>query len=186
MKPIKDWENVVASGNRESLPPGGYVIKITKVTDNPMKEYLKIIYDIAEGDQAGRYDDDWGRNPDNEFAHGFYRSYKDSAAGMFKAFTNAVEASNAQYIWDWKEEKLVGKRLGIVLAEEEYENNRGEVKVRLYVYSVHPADEIRQGKFKVPELKKLKSQSDFSKAVSQAPDEDLDVFKRINLDDVPF
>ncbi len=176
MKPISNWDDVVPTSNREALQPGGYVIKITKATDDPKKEYLKLVYDIAEGDQAKRYSDEWGLNPDNDYAHSFYRSYKEKALGMFKAFINAVEGSNAKYKWDWKEEKLVGKLVGIVLAEEEYENNRGEVKVRLAVNSVHTADEIRKGDFKVPALKKLKG--------AAAPE--VEGFTQITDADVPF
>ena len=176
MKPISNWDDVVPTSNREALQPGGYVIKITKATDDPKKEYLKLVYDIAEGDQAKRYSDEWGLNPDNDYAHSFYRSYKEKALGMFKAFINAVEGSNAKYKWDWKEEKLVGKLVGIVLGEEEYENNRGEVKVRLYVNSVHPADEIRKGDFKVPALKKLKG--------AAAPE--VEGFTPLTDADVPF
>lgn len=185
MKPIKDWENVVPSNNRAPLQPGGYVIKIQGAVDDPHKEYLKIVYDIAEGDEAGRFSGEWGLNPDNEYAHRFYRSYTEKAKGMFKQFTQAVEKSNPQYTWDWKEERLVGKRLGVVLAEEEYENNRGEVKTRLYVAGVYTADEIRKGDFKVPALKKLKNQSEFSKAVSgssSAPEG----FEPLTDDDIPF
>lgn len=161
MKPISNWDDVVPTSNREALQPGGYVIKITKATDDPKKEYLKLVYDIAEGDQAKRYSDEWGLNPDNDYAHMFYRSYKEKALGMLKAFLIAVDKTNGTHFEEQakkglKEEQLVGKLVGIVLSEEEYENNRGEVKVRLAVASIHTADEIRKGEFKVPALKKLK------------------------------
>lgn len=158
MKPIENFDKIQASGDFEKLPAGGYVIRITDVEDRPAddKQYLLITYDIAEGEYADHF-----RNTDAEFvfSHQFIRSYKEKALGMFKAFVNAVEASNAGFKWDWKESKLRGKILGVVLGEEEYENNRGEVKVGLKVKACKPADAIRNGDFKVPELKKLPEQS---------------------------
>ena len=55
MKPIKNFNTVNASGSRERLKPGGYVVRITAVKDNAKKEYLEVLYDIAEGPAAGYY-----------------------------------------------------------------------------------------------------------------------------------
>lgn len=153
MRPINGFDKVQASGEYERLAPGGYVIKIQSVTDDAKKEYLKVVYDIAEGSEAGRYKNEM---PENDYRHSFIRSYKEKALGMLKAFTNAIEESNPGYKWDWNERALSGKILGIVFGYEEYEANDGSIKERLYVRSCMSADRIRQGDYKVPELKKLK------------------------------
>lgn len=152
MKPIKDYDKIQAAGDFERLPAGGYVIKITDIKDEQAKEYLRIVYDIAEGPEKGRYKDE---APENDFRHMFMRSYKDKALGMFKAFTTALEESNTGYKWDWNEAGLVGKLLGVVIGYEEYEANDGNVKERARIASCMSADRIRKGDFKVPELKKL-------------------------------
>lgn len=154
MKPIKGYDKIQASGDFERLPAGGYVLMIQSATDDPAKEYLRITYDIAEGPEAHRY---LNETAENDYRHQFIRSYKEKALGMFKAFTNALEASNPGYKWDWKEGALAGKLLGVVLGYEEYEANDGNVKERLRVVSCLEADRIRKGDFKVPELKKLKT-----------------------------
>lgn len=159
MRPIKDFNKVTASEGFERFQAGGYVIRITEVHDEAAKQYLRIIYDIAEGSEAGRYKNE---TPDNEYRHRFIRSYKENALGMFKAFTLAVDASNGSKLTEQvndglKEEQLVGKLLGVVFGYEEYESNDGNIKERLYVASVMSADRIRRGDFKVPELKKLKT-----------------------------
>lgn len=156
MKPIKDFDKIQASGDFERLPAGGYVIRITEATDEPSKEYLRITYDIAEGPEAGRYKNE---EPDNAYRHQFIRSYKEKALGMFKAFTNALEESNKGYKWDWKESTLPGKILGVVIGYEEYEANDGNIKERQRIASCISADRVRQGDFKIPELKKLASSS---------------------------
>lgn len=185
MKPIKGYSKVQASGEFERLAPGGYVIKITDVQDEdaPDKQYLRITYDIAEGPEAGHF-----KNTDAEhvFSHQFVRSYKEKALGMFKAFTVAVDESNGTKFTDqvekgFNERQLIGKILGVVLCEEEYENNRGEVKTGLKVYSCMSADRIRQGEFKVPELKKLKQGSG-----STTPAPMPEGFTPMTDDDLPF
>lgn len=153
MKKINDWENVKASGDFARPAAGGYVCKIVDVTDTPDKEYLHIEYDFAEGEFKNYWFETaskfgwWGGD--------FYRSYKDSAAGMFKAFTNAVEGSNPGYKWAWEEDTLRDKVIGLVLGEEEYVKNDGSIGTRLKVRSVKTVEDIREGRFRVPELKKL-------------------------------
>lgn len=153
MKPINNWENVKASDDFRRPPAGGYICEIIRATDTPNKEYVHLEYDIKFGEYAGYWQETaerfgwWGGD--------FYRSYKDSAIGMFKGFTNAVEASNDGYTWDWNERGLEGKLIGIVLGEEEYIKNDGSVGTRLKVRSTKSVQDIRDGRFKVPELKTL-------------------------------
>lgn len=148
----KVWEETkVSEGGR--LPAGGYVAKIMNVEDRTDKQYLYIEFDIAEGDYIGYYDDlekragFWGGK--------MYRSYKDSALGMFKGFIRSVEESNKDFVWEWDEKKLVGKNVGVILGEEEYIGNDGSVKTRLKVNSTKSVQDIKDGKFRVPQLKKL-------------------------------
>lgn len=161
MKPIQGWENVKATGDFESLKPGGYVAIIKFVEDDAKKEYLKIQYDIHEGEFKDYYKDLYDSR--NFWGGNLYRSYKDTAAGMFKAFTTAVEASNPRYTWDWNERGLINKLVGIVLQEEEYiptqGENAGKVKTRLIVSDIKSVEEIRMGKFKVKDKKTLSPNS---------------------------
>lgn len=182
MRPIQGYNNIKASGEFERLAPGGYVIKITDVKDEDAddKQYLRITYDIAEGPEAGRFKD---TDEEHIFSHQFIRSYKEKALGMFKAFTQAVDESNGTKFTDqvetgFNEQQLVGRILGVVLAEEEYENNRGEVKTGLKVRNCMSADRIRKGDFKVPELKKLKQKA--------APNAIPEGFTALTDDDLPF
>ena len=161
MKPIKGYKDAKASGEFERLPAGGYVIKITAVQDEdaPDKQYLRIVYDIAEGPEAGRYKNE---DPDNDYRHAFIRSYKDTALGMLKAFLNAVDETNGTKLGETvedglDEQALVGKTLGVVFGYEEYVANDGNVKERLYVKSCMSADRIREGDYKVPDFKRLKT-----------------------------
>lgn len=74
---------------------------------------------------------------------------------MLKGFTNAIEASNKGYKWDWNEQGLKGKLVGVVIGEEEYINQKGAVRTRTYVNAVRSVETIEKGEFKIPELKKV-------------------------------
>ena len=154
MKPIANYDNIEAQGNEEykRLVPGGYVCRITKVEDHPDKNYLYIEFDIAEGEFTGYGASCLERNGFTPLR--MYRSYSDKAAGMFKGFIQNVEASNSNYHWEWKEQTLVGRLIGIVLGEEEYKKQDGSVGTRFNARDRSVAA-IRDGKFKVPEKKTL-------------------------------
>ena len=51
------------------------------------------------------------------------------------------------------EETLVGKKIGLVLREEEYYSNDGNVRTRLIVHSEFPIGKLADQK--VPDVKKL-------------------------------
>ena len=154
MNPINNWNNIEAQGNEEykRIVPGGYVCRITKVEDRADKNYLYIEFDIAEGEYTGYGSSCLERNGFTPLR--MYRSYSDKAAGMFKGFIQNIEASNSNYTWEWKEQTLVGRLIGIVLGEGEYKKQDGSVGTRFNARDLSVAS-IRDGKFKVPEKKTL-------------------------------
>lgn len=183
MKAI-DLNNVQEAQEFERVKPGGYVCVITSVEDMPKKEYLKIEYDIAAGALKDYY-----RTLYNN--RGFWgastiKSYKESALPFFKGFITAVEESNTGYHWDNDESKLVGKKVGMVLGEEEYEAKDGSIKTRLYVSNIRSVQKIAANDFKVPALKKLKNSS-YRDKPAQIPAGDMGDFAEVvNDSDLPF
>lgn len=165
-----DLTNVQESGDSRRPTPGGYACKITKVEDVPLDNstgkgnYLRIHYDITDGEFAGYYDGLRERYPESKTIGSYIRSYKEKALGMFKRFCSAVSKSNGNYVFDAKtnsdEQSLVGKKIGLVFGEEEYYSNSGEKKTRLYVAREYKLDDITSGNFTTPELKKLKEDND--------------------------
>ena len=184
MKVIENYENVQASSGEFAKPTaGGYICKIINVEDVPMNaqgkgDYLRIQYDIADGDFKGYYKeqfDKWGGN----WNASFIRSYKEKALGMMKHFTNCIEQSNTGYVWDWNEKGLVGKFVGLVLGEEEYKNSAGEIKTKLTVNQVKTVEDIKNGNFKVPAPKKLEVENSSNNIAEFTPIDD-------SSDDLPF
>lgn len=153
-----NWNNVQASsdGGFTPLPAGPYVARITEAIDNPSREYVEVVFDIAEGEHAGYYSDDWGRS--HPYAHHFFMSYKESALGMLKGRLEAIAASNPGFdpfaAWDaGRLDIFVGRLVGINLQEEEYRRNDGETGTRLKVCQIVDAQRVRDDKVK-PRAKK--------------------------------
>lgn len=163
-----DIDNVKASrgGDYDNPIPGGYVCKIERATDNPNKKYLELEIDIVEGEYKDFYTElndragFWGLK--------LYRSYKDTAKGMFKGFLEDVGESNPGFAWDWDEKKLEGLRIGAVIGEEEYQANDGQIKTRLKVTATKTTQQIEDGKYRVPALKKLESANKGNEVVNNA------------------
>ena len=156
-------------GEFKKLPAGGYVVKIVAVRTEgesygqvinypEEKLYIKLIYDIAEGEFAGYYSDDYWSDPEHDFGHQIYLSWKNM--GAFKGNVHLIEDSNPgfDFMAAFNADQyglMIGKQLGIVLGEEEYIANDGSVKTKFGFPRIKSVDAIREGKFKVPPLKKL-------------------------------
>lgn len=149
-------EKIPEAGNFIYPKAGGYVCGIYSVEDVSEKEYLKLTYDIVEGEFKGYYSN---RKKEREFELPFFVcSYKDAALPFFKSMITSVENSNKDYKWDNDETKLRGKYIGIIFGEEEYiSKSNNKVYTRLISDGYRSVETIRNGDFKIPELKKLEN-----------------------------
>lgn len=182
MKKI-DMTNVQEAGEFPRLTAGAYICKITAVEDVSDKEYLKVSYDIAFGDFKDYYAETRKNHPDWAWVGAYVKSYKSSALPMFKRFCSAISKSNGNFVFDGgsvnsDESTLVGKLLGIVLREEEYYSNSGDVRTRLVVHSEFPIGKLEDQK--VPEPKKLPP------AAKPVPTDDFVSVGDVGADEVPF
>lgn len=154
-----NWNSIQSSsdGGFTPLPAGPYVCRIVDAIDNAQREYVEVVFDIAEGEHAGYYGDDWGKS--HPYAHHFFMSYKDTALGMLKGRMEAIAASNPGFdpfaAWDaGRLDIFIGRLIGLNLQEEEYERRDGDTGTRLNVCQVVDAQAVRDGKVK-PRPKKL-------------------------------
>lgn len=150
----KTWTAVEAAASGSRLEAGGYVLVVQEVEDNPGREQLTVTYDIAEGPSKGHYSDSFGLT--NKWAHQTKVTYSDKAARFFKVFLDALEASNPTFDtarWEQAcdEQQFVGLIVGCVLQERMYTNREGKDKTVLRVFEFVPANDIRSGRFQVPE-----------------------------------
>lgn len=202
MKKI-DLDNV-QEFTRFRNPVGGFICEIKTVEDVADREYLKVGYDIAEAlseDQkefVGMYAK---RKAERDFDYPTtVVSYKENSLPFFKGFVTALENSNKGYKWDNDENKFIGKKIGFVIGEEEYEgrdkNGMPKVKVRTYVAERHSVQAIKDGDFEVPEFKKLSQPvvdrpvNPFEQSVNSTPITPDPIesggFEAVDDDDCPF
>lgn len=193
-------------------PVGGFIIKFGTAEDLLEKEYFKVPYEIIEATK-----------PEDEEFVGMYAkrkkensldfpkviiSYKESALPMFKGNMRAISESNNLGLnidgdFDFDAKDFKGKVCGAIIGEEEYENQKGQIRVRSTIRRLRSVDAIRNGDFKMPELKKLSQEKKesspfddpFAKAAAQVESTKVsaptpapagNISSEISDDDIPF
>lgn len=164
MKKLEGYEEAQAiTGEYERLEAGGYICKIKSAKEEQSKSgkrMLVIALDILEGDKKDffkkRFDED-NRNEKKWPAGAIYRQMLegDKATGYLKGLMTSLENSNEGFKWDWDEKKLANLKCGAIFGEEEYEKMDGSIGTTTKVKFIRTVQAIQEGKFKIPELKKL-------------------------------
>lgn len=129
-------------------PEGGYVLKIIAAVDHEEGGYVEVSYEIAEGERAGYY----------EWSESFRRYYESNYPGatQFEKFLTAVEKSNAGFNFDewartWDVSALEGLLVGAVFKKRLYTTEQGNDREAPKLAYTCAADDIRNGKYTVPE-----------------------------------
>ena len=166
-------------GDFQRMGAGGYecIIQAVRTDAAETRKYVKLIFDIAEGELAGKFSDDYWAGEDKDWGHQFYLSWKNWGAlkNVLQCLSESNPGFDAEAAFEadrW--ELFIDKKLGIVFGEEEYLGNDGTVKTRLGFGRAKSIQDIRDGRFKVPPLKKLEGAD-----VPPTPAADT-------YDDVPF
>lgn len=126
-----NWGSVEAStdGDYQRLEPGAYVCAITEMRDEPGKEYVEMLFDVAEGPRKGYFSDGFYDN--KPWAHHLIMSYKDTALGMLKGRLETIQSCNPGFdpfaAWDaGRLDMFAGRKVGVVMREEEYFDKKSE------------------------------------------------------------
>lgn len=162
-----NWNEVKEFTDRPKLPVGAYVCRARKaaIQPNTHGEQLCILFDIVEGEYKDFYTKDFqsNTNADKKWK-GVLRQWipKDDGTQKdewtkrsFKGMVTSFEKSNPGYQFDWNEDSLSGKLVGILFRNEEWEyaGKSGWAVRPLRAMSV---DSVRSGDFKIPDDKPLK------------------------------
>ena len=171
MRRPNNWDNVRAAGEREKLPAGGYEAQIinAKVASytgqNGVYERLEIAVDIISGDYKNYFQEDYDNNPrEDRKWKGMARFYVPTDDGsdsdeytksVLRSVTDALEASNKGYTWNWDEKSLKGLKVGILVRDKEYEieDKHGFAPE---IFRFIGIDRIQSGRFTVPKPKLIK------------------------------
>ena len=168
---LKGYEDVpaVAPGEFSKLPAGGYVCQVinAEITKSKAGNPILVLFlDIAEGDFQHHFKNALARvkssSPDIKWDNsGIYRQLIFDSNGktskFFKGLLSIFEKSNPNFSFKphaFDENILRGSLIGFIFAEEEYMWN-GEVKSRVFPKFPKSIDVIRDGVFKVPDIKRL-------------------------------
>ena len=163
IKKFDSYEKIIAFGPKILLPRGAYVatIKHVLIKENSRGDYLNLSYDIAEGPYKGYFMNNY-ESQDSEdkkwkgliFINiptddGSKRDYYNKK--NFKTFTTAIEKSNPGYLFDWDEQKFVGKTVGIIINHKEIEFSNGNTAIVPNVSRICSADQVRTGNCVIPD-----------------------------------
>lgn len=162
----QNWENVQVMTDRAKLPLGAYVCQIKQVAvqNTDYGAQLAILFDISEGEFKDFFQKDFqgNQNADRKW-RGVLRQWlpKDDGSEkdeitkrIFKGFVTSFENSNPGYKWNWDESSLVGKTVGILFRNEEWDYN-GKQGWAVRPFRAMTADKARSGNYVLPDDKPL-------------------------------
>lgn len=153
MPSIKDWETVEAAPEQtigERLEPTGYKCKIIQVLTKKSQKgdtYYQFIFDIAEGEQAGRFSEAFYHG--KEWLHAFnVFVHTDRCISMAKRTLGYITDSNAGFNAEaafladnWKLFK--DKKIGVTFGLEEYTDQQtGDTKTSVRPRAQKRYDEV--------------------------------------------
>ena len=161
-----NWNEVQEFSDRQKLPLGAYVCKVkqVRIQGNSYGDQLCMLFDITEGEYAGYFQKDYNANTAQDKKwRGVLRvwipaddgSEKDEMTKRgFKGMVTSFEKSNPGYRWDWNENSLVGKTVGILFRNEEW-NYNGKQGWAVRPFRAISADTVREESYTIPKDKPL-------------------------------
>ena len=161
MRRLNGYQSAKAYTDNERLPVGGYILKIldVKYQENSWGDVILLSFDIAEGEQAGFFKQNWScQTGEDKKWKGVYRLRvpKDDGSEQdtwtmrrFKTVITNFEESNKGYHWNWEEQTLNGLSIGALFNNKEYEVD-GRRGFFTNCHSLVNTEKIRSGKFEIP------------------------------------
>lgn len=204
---------------RKSIPDGFYEAVIVKAEVRQTKsnknsniyEMLTIWLDIAEGDYKDYYrqkfnenpkaptDKKWGLTKDIFLENkANSNEQNEKCVKELKRFVTSVEKSNPDFKWDWDENKLKGKRVGIGLGLKEFQARSGDIitvaEFRMFrsaesIKEIDPEDLTKRLKVKCIDNTWMNYEDYMNKKELEKEDENSDNSSYITIedtDDIPF
>jgi len=160
IKQFSGFEEKAFATNTQ-LPAGNYVIVIKAVKylqgSGGVSDKIELAIDIAEGEQAGFYQNQFDANTDEDkkwkgkatiwMPDGSGTDADKRAVRNFNSFAAYLANANPGYHWDWDESKLKGKKIGAAFRKEHNVIEGREVSYTAFAWFCD-ADDVRSGKAK--------------------------------------
>lgn len=164
MKKFNGYDEIQAYRSFEKLPVGGYVTKIQNVRfmegKNGNSDMIILAFDIIEGEHKDYFKKQFeSQTAEVKKWKGTFTIYypKDDGSEKdewtkrsFKTIMEDIETSNPGYAWNWDENTLKGKEIGIIFGEVNDIIDGKGVKYNK-AKKTASVDSIRKGNFKIPD-----------------------------------
>lgn len=187
MKQYSNFEAKKSTG-REIIPAGAYIAKIlaAKEMNYDWGTVVLISFDITEGQYKDFFAKDYkSQDREDKKWRGTFRMNEPKDDGSEKdqwtkrSFQNsiwAIQESNPGYYFDWDESKFVGKSVGVLFRNREWEMN-GNTGWTTECCALTSVEDVRNGTYRQPKDKPLPKTSFAPNFVpmSNANDTDLDL-----------
>lgn len=177
----------LSEARRETVNPGGYIVKIISVNIDNKYNRLQLHVDIAEGEHKGYYTKLNERFPDF-WGFDINLPMEKERAWKFARGIDAIRDSNEGFTWnddgENDERTLIGMYCGVVAQRYHYLGGDGTEKTKLIAHKTVPVSDIRNGNFEVPKDSYHEDLKRF-----QPPTGVVDTtanFGPVNDDDIPF
>lgn len=166
LKKPENYDEIQVNQEFERLSLGGHkgiIKKVEEYTSNISgNTSLKVEVDTASDDKQPEYFQnqfDSNDSADKKWAAAGtkYVSLKEdeNCVRMLKSFITAVENSNDGFTYDWNKEieQLNGKKVGLLVGQEEYQDNEGKTKLANKVVQFRSIDKVES--LQIPKVKLL-------------------------------
>ena len=195
MKTFKGFESKLSSKGYDQLPAGPYVavVKAVHIDGQEPDQTLILRLDIAEGPYEGYYMKRYMHDTKNSNSYyqpkykGDFRlripnednkkaMYPENDIKKFNDFIARIEASNPGYTWDWNEQGLKGKLIGVSVQQGTYNGSMFTKIKRLEI-----VDDVRQGRVNMMAPMEPHSDASYDPPVDQGSG-----FAKVETDELPF
>lgn len=168
MRAFKNYNEVSELTESLKLPAGAYEISIIRAEEQG--DILCILFDISEGEYKNFYhnklaQDRKSSNAQNAKYKGVYRlwypngsQYDESAERRIKTALKIIKESNnldIDFTKEWDGAKLKGCKVGMVFQDQQWDFNN-QKGFTAQPYNIISLENLKEGKFKIPEPKYLK------------------------------
>lgn len=163
MKPTYSGFSAKENKGFLDVPPvGAYCAEIQSAryipandsTNKLGRDFIELYIDITDGEYKGRYMELW-KDQREKFGNAAYKGIfrlipptdgdEPWRKSNFEGALWCVEQSNPDYHWDWEEEKLKGKKVGINIRKRLYSYN-GKDKETTEIGELKTIDDVKNGK----------------------------------------
>ena len=166
MRAFEDYESTPEYVESVKLPAGAYEVTIKRAEESD--NALCILFDISAGEYKdffiNKFNADKKAFPENAKFKGVLRlwyangsQYDDSAKKRMKTTLKRIKESNhlnVDFSKEWDGAALKGAKVGMIFRDQEYDYN-GHHGFTAQPYSIITLEDLRAGKFTVPQPKRL-------------------------------